>query len=245
MKAARTITLAPLRARWERQAKRIDALSLRERAIVFLSIVAVMAASFDALVLTPQSARAKLRSDTEAKHGAEVAQLRAEFVAASRGASDPAGQMRSQLEAAQAERMRLDASLRASGSSRGGEGLSTVLQRLLAQQPGLVLDRLALLKDTPVAVPQVSLVELTTGSTPVAASAMPAVQRPGLPMMPGMTWQGVELLVQGGYRDLQRYTQALERELPGLRWGDMHLSASTAGELPRLRAQLFLLKVQP
>jgi MSHA biogenesis protein MshJ len=64
-------------------------------------------------------------------------------------------------------------------------------------------------------------------------------------LMPGMSWQGVELRVQGSYHDTQRYLQALESELPGLRWGELRLSAAAAGEAPRLSAQVFLLKVQP
>ena len=60
-----------------------------------------------------------------------------------------------------------------------------------------------------------------------------------------MSRQGVELQVQGGYRELQHYLQALEQELPGLRWGEIRLAAGAPGEAPRLVAQLFLLKVQP
>lgn len=232
MKASTPISLAPLRAMWQRQALRIDALSLRERAILFLCIAAVLAALFDTLVLTPITARAKPRAEAQAQQAAEVAQLREQFVAASRNASDPAGQLHHQLEAAQAERARLDAELRSAGSVRGGEGLSAVLQRLLAQQSGLVLERLALLDDLPVTAPRAA----------AAASVAPAATPPA---MPGMSWQGVELQVLGRYGDIQRYVQALERELPGLRWGEMHLSASGAKEPPRLRAQIFLLKVQP
>lgn len=234
MKASTPINLAPLRAVWERQARRIDALSLRERAIILLSIAAVLAALFDTLVLTPLSARNKLRSDAQASQAAELTQLREQFVAASRTVNDPAGQLRNQLDAAQAERLRLVAELRAAGSVSGGEGLSVVLQRLLSQQPGLVLERLALLDDTPVAAP-------ASGTTSLAASA--PVSRPTA--MPGMVWQGVELQVLGRYGDIQRYLQALESELPGLRWGEMHLSGSGNNEPPRLRTQLFLLKVQP
>ena len=238
MKASTPINLAPLRARWERQARRIDALSLRERAILFLSIAAVLALLFDTMVLTPLSARSKQRADAQAQQATEVAQLREQFIAASRAANDPAGQLRNQLDAAQADRTRLDAELRKAGSAGGGEGLSAVLQRLLARQPGLVLERLALLDDLPVAAPQAARV-----ATPGASAPQP--QPATLPGMPGMSWQGVELQVLGGYADIQRYLQALERELPGLRWGDMHLTASGPREPPRLRAQLFLLKVQP
>lgn len=247
MKAQTTIDMAllrrrfaPLVAAWERQAKRIDALSLRERAILFLSIAAVLAALFDTLVLTPLSARAKQRSEAESLQAAEVAKLREQFVVASRNAGDTSGPLRQQLEAAQTERTRLNAELRAASSVSGGEGLSTVLQRLLSQQPGLVLEKLALLDDAPVVAPRVS----------VAAAAASAASAPGdagqSAAMPGMSWQGVSLQVQGGYGDIQRYLQALERELPGLRWGEMHLNAPGANETrPRLRAQLFLLKVQP
>ena len=94
---------------------------------------------------------------------------------------------------------------------------------MLARQPGLVLERLTLLEDTPVSLPS------------AAASAA----------LPGMSWQGVELQLQGSYRDTQRYLQALERELPGLRWGEMRLSSGGPSEAPRLLAQIHLLKVQP
>ncbi len=225
MKASTPISLAPLHAAWERQARRIDALSLRERAILFLSLVAVLAALFDTLVLTPQTARAKQRSDARAQQEAELAQLRELFVATSRNTSDPALALRTQLEAASAERAQLDEQLlHKNGSAGRGQDLAVLLQRLLARQPGLVLERLTLLPDAPVAAPQ-------PGASAPAALA-------------GITWQGVELQLHGGYTELQREMQALERELPGLRWGDMQLSSSSA-EAPRLRAQVFLLKVQP
>lgn len=221
---------APLLAAWQRQARRIDALSLRERAILFLAILAVLALLFDSLVLAPHAARAKQRADERAKQAAEVTQLREQFVAASRATDDgPAGQMRARLDAALTERTRLDAALRQASSASGGEGLSLVLQRLLAQQPGLVLERLRLLDDAPL--------------SPAAASAPATI--PQLPVLTGMSWQGVELQVQGSYRDTQRYLQALERELPGLRWGEMRLGAGDGNGPPRLQAQLFLLKVQP
>jgi MSHA biogenesis protein MshJ len=220
--------MAPLLAAWDRQARRIDALSLRERAILFVSIAAVLAALFDTLVLTPQAARDKQRSDAQARQATEMTALREQFIALSRSSDEPAGQLRRQLEAAQAERARLDDQLRRAGSLSAGEGLSAVLQRLLARQHGLVMERLTLLEDTPVVAP---------------AASGPAL--PALPIVAGMSWQGVDLQVQGRYADAQRYLQALERELPGLRWGEMQLQATGHGEPPRLQAQLFLLKVQP
>ena len=219
---------APLLSAWQRQAKRIDALSLRERAILFLCLVAVLAAVFDTLVLTPLSARAKQRNEQQAQQAAELSQLRGQFVTASRaGVADPAVQLQQRLDAAQAERQDLDRALRQGAGASDSEGLSAALQRLLARQPGLLLERLTLLQDTPVTVP----------------AAATGAARP--PAMSGMSWQGIELQLQGSYRDMQRYLQSLEHALPGLRWGEIRLNAAAPNEAPRLVAQLFLLKVQP
>lgn len=224
--------LAPLRVAWERQAQRIDALSLRERAILFLSIVAVLAAVFDTLVLSPQPALDKQRSAERTAQLTELTQLREQFVAASRVSAAPAGDLRGRLDLQRGERERLDDELRRAGSVNEEEGLPVVLQRLLARQPGLVLERLKLLSDVPVALPVASAPTPPTTPGPSAAFA-------------GMSWQGVELQVQGRYPDAQRYLKALEHELPGLRWGDMQLTAASGPDLPRLRVQLFLLKVHP
>ena len=236
--------LAPLLKAWERQAKRIDALSLRERAFLFLCVVAVLVLLFDTLVLSPQAARAKQRSDAQAQQAAEISKLREQFISASgSSAGTPVMQLQAQLEAARNERHRLDEELRNASAIGPAEGLSALLQRVLARQPGLVLERLTLLEDTPVVLPSVSLVAMVTGASAPAAPVAP--QRPAPPSMPGMAWQGVELQLQGSYRDTQRYVQALERELPTLRWGEMRLISAGGNEPPRLIAQVYLLKVQP
>lgn len=222
--------LAPLKASWERQARRIDALSLRERVILLLSLVAVLAAVFDTLVLAPLTQRAKLRNDTQQQQSAEVSSLREQFMQASRTtAADPANPLRLRLQDAQLARQRLDTALRQGGSLRDAEALTPVLQRLLDRQPGLVLERFRLLDEAPAGV---------NASRAPGAQGVP-------PALPGMRWQGMELQVQGRYSDLQHYVQALETELPGLRWGEIRIAASAPDEAPRLVAQLFLLKVQP
>lgn len=226
----------PVITAWERQARRIDALSLRERAILFGCIVIVGVALADSLVMSPLTARARVRSEAQAQQAQELKQLREQFVAASRENGAPTDALRTQLDAARAERARLDDALRTAGSVNEGEGLARVLQRLLARQPGLVLERLRLLDDAPV----------TAAPSPATASAAGAPgTAPAAPLMAGMSWQGVELQVQGSYADLQRHVQMIERELPGLRWGELRLSGGDESTPPRLQAQLFLLKVQP
>lgn len=225
--------LAPLIAAWERQARRIDGLSLRERAFLFLCIVAVLAAVFETLVLSPLSDRARQRQQAEARLASEVNTLREQFVVESRDRGDTNTPLRTQLDTARSERTRLDDAFRRAGSLSEGEGLTVVLQRLLARQPGLVLERLKLLEDVPVELPG-------------AAASSPGATAPvAAPAFAGMSWQGVELHVQGSYVDTQRYLQALERELPGLRWGDLRLVGADGQDAPRLQVQVYLLKVQP
>ncbi len=233
MKASTPMTVAglkqaaaPLLALWERQARRVDALSLRERAILFLCIAAVLAAGFDSLVLSPLNARAKLRAELASVQAKELSSLREQFVAQSRDAeSDPAMQRQAALVAAQIERTRLDAALASSQAAMvagaAEAGLPAVLQRLLAQVPGLSLSHLALLDAT--------------------------APRPGEASLPGLSWQGVELRTEGGFVAQQRYLQALERQLPGLQWGELRLlSPGGQGREPaQLSAQVFVLKVQP
>lgn len=229
--------LAPLIAAWERQARRIDGLSLRERAFLFLCIVAVLAAVFETLVLSPLSDRARQRQQAEARLATEVNALREQFVVESRDRGDTNTPLKTQLDTARSERTRLDDAFRRAGSLSEGEGLSVVLQRLLARQPGLVLERLKLLEDVPVELPGAA------ASAPGATTTAPAAA--AAPAFAGMSWQGVELHVQGSYADTQRYLQALERELPGLRWGDLRLVGGDGQEAPRLQVQVYLLKVQP
>lgn len=227
--------LAPLIAAWERQARRIDGLSLRERAFLFLCIVAVLAAVFETLVLSPLSDRARQRQQAEARLASEVNTLREQFVIESRDRGDTNTPLRTQLDTARNERTRLDDAFRRAGSLSEGEGLTVVLQRLLARQPGLVLERLKLLDDVPVELPGTAA--SSPGATATATAAAPAFA--------GLSWQGVELHVQGSYVDTQRYLQALERELPGLRWGDLRLVGADGQDAPRLQVQVYLLKVQP
>jgi MSHA biogenesis protein MshJ len=217
--------LTPLLAAWERRAKRVDALSLRERAILFLCIAAVLVAVFDSLVLTPLNTKAKSRAEVAALQGNELKQLREQFVQASRGSNDPAAPLLQRLQAAQRERERLDTEIVASQAATAAVanasdgGLPAVLQRLLAQQPGLNLLRLTLLDD--------------------------AVPRPGEPQLPGLRWQGVEMQIEGDFTLQQRYLQSLERQLPGLQWGELRLRAAAPGQPLRLQAQVFVLRMTP
>ena len=178
---------------WKRWSRRIDALTVRERVILFLSIAMAAVAATDAAVLSPRASdqkqlTLKLRAQTT-----EIEALRQQISRADAAVQSPAGRALQALREAEAERADLDAEINrrlADGSS--GTRLGPLLERVLRRH-----ERLTLLK-------------LQTGT--------PVVTQPGaLPL------QGVELGLRGSYPDLAQYVADLEHNLPGLRWEELSI----------------------
>jgi MSHA biogenesis protein MshJ len=213
-----------LRQAWQRQAQRIDALSLRERVMMFASVAVVAVALADALLLSPLLARQRglaLELQTQAR---ALAALRSQLDAADaaeRGEATPAGRLLTALHAVQAEREALQAELAPlSTPSRPAPQLEELLERALQRHAQLTLLHLA----------------VTAPPAAIAAAGGPQLQ-------------GVTLTLAGPYAALDAFLAETEAALPGLRWGPVHLTgggtagpdAATAhGSSPRLQLQLFL-----
>jgi MSHA biogenesis protein MshJ len=211
--------LKPLRQRWQVYAKRIDAMSLRERVFLFLSAALVLAALLDSLLISPlNSEQAQLRL-SQKKQAAELKALRDQFGEAARlnSADSPQGRLRSAIAAAQGEQQALDRELQQrSGLLDNSSQLPEVMGRLLRRHERLTLVKLNTLDDA-------------SSTTPAAA---PAADNSKL------KWRGVELRVAGDYLDLMRYLAELEKTLPTLRWGELRIS-SEQGQ-PLMQVQVFL-----
>nr|WP_316639403.1 hypothetical protein [uncultured Roseateles sp.] len=212
--------LAPLparwKARWQLQAKRIDALSLRERVFLFLSIALVLAAVLDQFLIAPLMAEQTLARQNQQRQATELKTLRQQFGEATQlnAAGSPQGQLRAAIRAAQGETLELDQQLQQrSGLLDNQSQLPEVMGRLLRQHERLSLVNLHTLDDA--ALPQ------PTGAAPSS-----------------LKWRGVELQVSGDYLDLMRYLAELETALPALRWGQLRLG-SEAGRT-QLQLQVFL-----
>lgn len=197
---------------WSAQARRIDALSLRERLIMFVSLALVLGALADTLVLAPQMAQRRALAEQLRRDASELAAQRAQLDGA-RGAAanSPEGRERAALEAARRELAGLDAQLRARLADRERvTRLPGLLERTLRRHERLVLVRLATLPSEPATEPGASV----------------------------LRWQGAELVVAGNYLDLMAYLAELERELPGVRWGRLQIGTQT--EPPQLAVRLLL-----
>lgn len=201
-----------MKAFWSAQARRIDALSLRERVIMFVSLVLVLGALADTLVLAPQMATRRALAERLRRDAGELDAMRRQLAAAQAAAADsPEARQRAAVEAARRELAQLDAQLQSRlADPERLTRLPGLLEHTLKRHERLVLTRLATLPPEPSAAD-------TAGA---------------------LRWQGVELGVAGQYLDLMRYLADLERDLPGVRWGALQIG--TQSEPPQLSVRLLL-----
>jgi hypothetical protein len=224
--------------------QRIDALQWRERLILFLLLTTVVGVILDTLVISPLRTERRTQLRAQALQSEALKALRLQLTQALllSPTDSPRGQILHglrQQHAEQAELAQQIASLAAAATqaATAQQDLPSLLAELLRQQAGLTLVTLSTISD----VPKFAGTDGSTGA------------------LDGWQWQGVELRVAGDYLALLRYLRQLESDLPGLRWGEMKLSAATAepaalsparrtglatAQASLLQLQVFLLKAK-
>lgn len=209
---------------WGVQSGRVNALSLRERVFLFLSVIAVCMALADVLWLSPAQLAHKQLTQRFEKQSAELQRAREELKTVAR----PVDVGKATRDEMAAIKVQLDSANQTIKEVLPGSAKATPL----AQALGHLLRRHA------------GLTLVRTSAVPPEASADKAGSSAGAAALPvGLTRQGIELTVSGAYADLTQYVQTLENEMPQVRWGVMKLKSD---KLPaELTLQLFLLGVQP
>lgn len=209
-----------MKQQWIRMLERIDALSLRERVFLFVSVIACALALADVLWLSPAQTQYKQLTQRFASQSAELDRLRVELKAIARP-EDPSVAVRADIAAAEARLDALNADIKTLVPLvQNGPELEQVLVQLLRRQDGLTLVDLTTLK--------------AEAATPIAGTAaLPA----------GMSKRGLELRVAGSYAELVRYVKTLEVAMPALRWGALNLKSEQ--QPPELTLQVYVLGVQP
>ncbi|MBA4175089.1 MAG: hypothetical protein C0505_00780 [Leptothrix sp. (in: Bacteria)] len=216
-----------MKAFWQLQARRIDALSLRERAIMFVSVAVALMALADWLAFSPMMARQKALTAQLQKHSREMDTLRQRVAAAAPGAQPdtPVGRLHKAVAQASAERDALDTEIRRQlAAPDASPQLADLLARVLRRHERLTLVRLA------------------TAAPAGTAPASPATAAPGSPQPaangaePALS--PVDLAVSGEYAELVAYLAEIEKALPGLRWGELRLSGASSP--PALAMRVYL-----
>lgn len=212
-----------MKACLQQHARRVDALSLRERAIMFVSLAIALVAVADALVISPRLAEQKsLLAQHQAKTK-QIADMRVELAGGGPAADTPGARLAHQLAQARERQQALEAQI-TQGLAAGAQGarLPDLLERVLRRYERLTLLRLATLDAAP---------------KTLAGAVVDALGSASVPL------QGVEISVRGSYPDLAQYVADTESALPALRWGA--LSIASGAELPVLTARVYLLGALP
>ncbi len=209
---------------WETQSARINALSLRERVFLFLSVIAICMALVDGVWLSPAQVAHKQLTQRFEKQSAELQRARDEL----QSVATPVDANKALRDEIAAVKIRLNTVnqtiTNVSSVATEATPLAQVLVHLLRRHEGLTL-----LRTSAVAT------DAAKGKTTQAVGGVGT----GSAVLPvGLTRQGVELTVSGPYHELIRYVQTLENALPHVRWGSMKLKSEKPP--PELTLQLFL-----
>ena len=212
-----------MKALWTKYSARVDMLSLRERVILFLSILAVCMALADVLWLSPaQLAHQQMRQRFVAQD-AELLRLRAEL----QGLTQPVVASTPVHESVATDQARLDAVNQAIRSqmpqAEGALAIEQVLVQFLRKHQGLTL--------------------VSTGTVNAEMPEITAAGAPNTDASGRLFKRGMELKVSGPYLELVRYVEHLETALPTLRWGALELKSDQ--QPPELTMQVFVLGVRP
>jgi MSHA biogenesis protein MshJ len=189
----------------QKYADRVDAMSLRERVLIFLAATAMLIMFADSALFSPLLARQKANSLKIQQQEDEVRTMRLQLQAYSQAQVS---------NAAKAKRLRLE--------QRRAE-LAALERQMAASQRELVTpDRMAqLLTDILKRSPEIELVALRT----LAASGLAPAQG-GASEGPTVYRHGVEITMAGSYLQLLRYVSQLERFPVRLFWGGMDVQSA-------------------
>jgi len=247
---------------WLRISTRIDAMSLRERTMVFAAVLASVVFVSYALVLSPLSEKQERLSQQIAKQQGDIARIEADIntmVQVSR--TDPDSANRIRLAALQGESDKLSADLRAMQESLvTPERIAPLLDQMLRSNARLRLVSLhtlpvtglsdelpALAAPAPVqALPPAAAAAAAAAATPpsVPAQAGSPAMTAQVPETPELVYRhGVEIVLQGRYPDMVQYMSQLDALPVGLIWGRASLDARNYPDA-RLTLTLFTLSLE-
>lgn len=201
----------------QRYADRIDAMSLRERVMVFLAVAVVLIAIAESAFFEPILRRQKLGAQKIQQQQDEIRTMQLQLQAfAQARASDAASAKRQRLEKRKLELAALDGDIVARQSELvTPERMAKMVSAMIRRNPEVELVSLK-------SLPATGLIQ-----APKAAADSPAA---------GLYRHGVELVVSGRYMSMLTYVDQLERLPEKMFWGSMELQ----GTYPTVKLKIVL-----
>lgn len=214
-----------MKQQWQQFALKFDALSVRERIMVFGASAALLIFMVVYLFVNPQSDKRKALADTIAQRQQAVAAIDAEMAQRMAAhAGDPNLQDRIRLERIRQQVQQMRQALQ---STQHGlvapERIVPMLQQLLKQQANLRLVSLATLPSG--AMGQGGHVASKAAAS--ASAAAPAGQSPAdaesAQARAVLYRHGVEIVLRGNYLDMVNYMDAVEAMPSHVFWGKLNM----------------------
>ena len=208
---------ASIKQRVLQLAARIDALSLRERGMVFGASIAVLVFAGHTVVLAPQDAKqAALRTQIDQQQAA-IAAIDGEITARVEGSRiDPDAQSRTRLNTMQQEMGQLGSELLALEHGLvPPERMGPLVEGILRANGRLKLVSMRTLPAEPLAAPGTAPAA-AAGASPAAGGDVSLLYR-----------HGVEVTVRGNYLDMVDYMSTLDALPTRMFWGRAQLDVET------------------
>ena len=192
----------------QRYADRLDAMSLRERVLIFLAVAVVIVAIADSVLFEPILRRQKVNSQRIHQQEDEIRTMQGQVQAyAQARTGDNANAKRQRLEKRKLELAALDRELAAKQSELvPPERMAKMLYEIVKRNPDVEL---------------VSLRSLPAGGLTQSLNAILGLAPGGL----ALYRHGVEITVSGSYLKMLAYVSQLERLPAKIMWGNMELQA--------------------
>lgn len=208
--------MSALTVQWQRLADRVDALSLRERALIFLAIALVLIVSVNLLLIDPLLTRSRNLQQRIVQEELQIKAMRAqieELVEAS--TRDPDAELRLRLESLRLQSEQAAETLH--GIQSGlvpPERIPALLQDLLRRNRSVSLVAMRTLPVETLGVAGAA----AAGDAPAGAAAGERTEALAGPV--GAVYKhGVEITVQGSYLDLLGYLEGIEALPWQMFWG--------------------------
>lgn len=208
-----------MKAYWQRLAQKTDALTLRERSIIFATAALLLIMLVNEVLLSPQLAKQKQLSRQLQQEQAQIATIQADIqqqVGAQESGPQNAAQAR--LEKLKLQSAQMNATLGEMQKKLvAPDKMAELLESILRRNGKL---RLLSLKSLPVT-------DLNAPTTPAPALAGEPAKREISAENAAVTAiykHGVEIVVQGSYVDMMSYLDALESMPWQLFWGKAQMT---------------------
>jgi MSHA biogenesis protein MshJ len=201
---------------WRRYAERIDAMTLRERVIIFAAVSALLVAAFYSLSIDSEFIKSKRLTGDIAQRQAEMKSIQEQIakMAQARNA-DPDRANRERLAQVKAQLAELNAKIAAEERKfTAPDKMRAVLEELLAKNQRVRLVALKTLQPTSIAEARAPV------GSPAAAAGKPPAGAERL-----IFRHGVELVVSGAYLDVLGYLSDLERLPTQLYWSTLGMES--------------------